>query len=89
MNTQQIYFPSGFPCVLFCVEKEDQPSFFLARSEVDAAKKSESTKAYPVKVFDLVMTFGHKETNQFLKNFGKRWTTKEGMIFYEKEIVRS
>ena len=84
MNTQ-IYFPSGFPCALFCVEKDDKPDFFLARSETDAAKKSASTTAYPIKVFDLVMAFGHKETNAFLKRFGNRWMTKEGMVFYERD----
>jgi hypothetical protein len=79
----KIYFPSGFPYLLFVNDVDGAPKFFLALSQEQALKQNQKGHTDTVKVADLVSAFGHKSTHNFLKNFGDEWMTKEGMAFFK------
>ena len=80
---EKIYFPSGYPYLLFVNEFNNSPKFFLAISEEHANKQSCQGTVDTVKVADLITAFGHKQTHDFFKKFGECWMTKEGMAFFK------
>lgn len=83
---QKIYFPNGFPYVLFINELEGDPKFFLAVSKDQAMLRTHNKGTLDtLKVIDLISGFGHKDTHNFLKRFGDKWMTKDGMVFYEND----
>lgn len=79
----RIFFPSGYPYVLFVNDYNNAPKFFLAISEDQAVKQASKGSLDTVKVADLITAFGHKQTHDFFKKFGDVWMTKEGMAFFK------
>lgn len=82
---ERIYFPSGYPYLLFVNDNDGNYKFFVSVSPEQASKQIYNKGSLDaVKMGDLITGFGHQSTHNFLKKFGDQWMTKEGMIFFKE-----
>ena len=81
------HYPKGFPYVLFVNSYKGNSRFFLASNPASAWQKA-NQKGHidTVKPGDLLTTFGHKSTREFLENFGDEWVSCDGIIFYKEQL---
>lgn len=85
--------PQGYPYILLVAQNylDNDISFILDTSIQKARLENSAARVNPVKVLDLIDTFGHKKTSNFLKNISQKWMTKENCFYFnsKKNIDKS
>jgi len=80
-----MYRPTGYPLALCVVHQDNnQPEFIAVPVSFQHTPEGKRKSVSKVNILELIDTFGHKQTNKFLRTFADSWLTKEGSIFFRE-----
>ncbi len=76
-------FPEGYPFMLYNVETKTDNKFVIADTPQRAFLITGGGKPMPVRVNELIQSWGHARTHNMLQSCEPHWVVKHNMAFFK------